>query len=348
MTVNRACEVVLEVALLGLVACAGPEAPDDRPRPPETSRPVGPVARQPRPETGRGLALEAFAKEVAAAWVRDPAPVAVLPAFSEDPQAPPNTQVFATAAGDVWAAQVLAALVRAEPGIEVWAPETVVLELERNNRSLCDVRAADDAMGLVARTAAGYLVYGTLAKQVVGSRLTGTTTIVVRSTCVRLPGGDVVAMHPEELTSGDLRDDLRARLERGSTVLVGPRASAFVPSLDRELELTAERALRRLVRAHRAQLAGRRCALVGGPGAPSATVLGALRAEVPRALPGREALSLVEPADAADCRLEPSFERGVDRYALVLSARRPGVRDDLEAREPIDPRFTAELRRLLP
>lgn len=352
-----AARLLVSASVLSVLsACAGPEPSATGPG---RSTPPGGVKEAPRSPasdaaTDAALGLDAFAAAVAAAWRADPAPVAVLPAFSDDPQAPPGTQVFATAAGERWAAGVLAALVRAAPDVEVWTPETVVREVGRGNRSLRDVRAAEDAIGLVARTDAGYLVYGSIRKEVVGGRLSGTTTVRVRSTCVRLPGGEAVVAQTRDVTGPAVVEDLVARLERGSSVLVGARAPAFVPSLDRELELTAARALRDLLRAHRAELAGRRASVAGSPvtggtaRALYATVQGTLRSRLPAALPGREAIALVDDARTADVELVPSFERGTDRYTLVLTAVRRDGRTALAVREPLEPRFTAELRQALP
>lgn len=344
----------------GLASCSGPEplATGPGPRvggPGEWSSSANPPApeRTPAQELDQTLGLDALATAIAGAWQKDPAPVAVLPAFSDDPLAPRATRVFATGAGDWLAERVLAALPRAAADLEVWAPETVVMELERNNRSLHDVHATEDAVALVARTDAGYLVYGSLAKVEVGGKLTGKTSIRVRLTCVRLPSGEVVVSRAQAVERADLVQALKARLEDSSRILVGDRAAPFVPSLDRELELVTGRVLRRLLRLHRAELAGRRCAVAeivadGEARRLATTVRGALRAALAGALPGKEAITVVDGSQTAEVELTPRFERGADRYALVLTLHHAGTREAVVARETIDPRFFLELRRALP
>src|SRR5690606_4445093 len=119
-------------------ACGSVE-PEVRPQPAARARPSEPSPPPAAVPVERALALDEFAAAVAAAWRRDPAPVAVLPAFTPDPLHPRGTRVFATDAGEWLAEKAIAALAAAAPDLEVWAPEAVVAELARANRSLRDV-----------------------------------------------------------------------------------------------------------------------------------------------------------------------------------------------------------------
>jgi len=343
--------------VLPFAACGAVDAPTGQPalqRRPDRVEAGDPASPPPPAPADHGLGLEPFAAEVAAAWRRDPAPVAVLPAFSDDPLQPRGTQVFVTGAGDWVAERVLTSLRSVAADVEVWAPAAVEVELARSNRSLRDVRTAADAVALVARTDAGYLVWGTVAKAVVGGRPSGKSVVRVQLSCVRLPGGESVATREHTLEDPAAVGDLVARAERPSPILVGPRAPAFTPSLDRELTLVAARALRRLVAEQRDRLAGRRCAVVVETGAGAAgqrlgaVARGALQSGAAVALPGREALTVVEAPDAAEVELVGRFERGTDRYTFVLAVRARQAADAAAVREVFDPRFTADLRQALP
>lgn len=352
----RATLVVLGSLLAG---CAGTERARESPAggdrgggllPPV----VVPPERAPAVTGDTGLQLDAFAAAVVAAWRRDPAPIAILPAFSDDPLHPRGTQVFATGAGDWLAARVLAELQQAAPGIEAWAPETVVVQLARSNRSLRDVRATEDAVALLERTDAGYLVFGRIATDTIGGRISGDAVVRVRLACARLGTGEAVATREHTIVAPAAVRDLGSRAERSSAILVGKRAPAFEPSLDLEMVLCTERALSRMLQTHRAELAGKRCAvLVETAGADAGrrllgSVRGALRARLPGALAGRDAITVVEGENLAEVVVSASFERGADRYTLALTARRSGARDAVVVRVPIETRFLSELQRILP
>jgi hypothetical protein len=342
----------------GLLAACG--SVEERPEPAAAEVPTRPLpapgaAADPPLPQDHGIGFETFAAAVAAAWRGDPGPVAVLPPFSDDPLHPRGTQVFVNGAGDWLADQTLSALRAAAPDVELWAPATVVAELARSNRSLRDLRVTLDAVPLLAMTDAGYLVYGNVEKEVVGGRLSGETRVRVRLLGVRLATGETVAACDATVTAPAAVRDLAARAERASAVPVGARAPAFTPSLDLEVALATERALARLLGAHRAVFAGKRCAVTVETPEPAAgralaaTVRSTLLARLGRALPGKDGVTVVDAASGgADLVLHASFARGADRGAVALTASRPGERDGVHASAPLDPRFHAELRRAVP
>ncbi len=342
-------------ALLLVAACGAPaESRPDRlvdPLPPSRFR--QPEAKPEVLPPNYGIDVDAFAKDVVAAWRRNPLPIVVLPAFSDDPRYARGTQVFANGAGDWLAAQVLDALRAADPTLEVWAPEVAVVELLRSNRSLRDVRATQDVIALFTQTEAGYVVYGNIEKETQGGRLSGRTCVRVRLLGANLLSGEVIASREHAIEAADAVRDLAARSERASVLSVGARAPEFTPSLDAEIVRTTERALVRLLDTHREWLAGKRCAVsVELPAAERGRALvsavrSTLLSRAPRALPGNAAISVVDAASAHDIVLTAALERGADRYRLVLAVQRPGERESVRVSLPIDPRFHAELERAL-
>jgi len=345
--------VVFAGALLS-GACGSVE-PEVRPQPAARARPSEPSPPPAAVPVERALALDEFAAAVAAAWRRDPAPVAVLPAFTPDPLHPRGTRVFATDAGEWLAEKAIAALAAAAPDLEVWAPEAVVAELARANRSLRDVHATDDVLPLLARTDAGYVVYGSVEKVVVGGRLSGRTEVQVRLTCARPGDGTLVASRQATLTDPPVVRELSARLERAGATLVGARAPAFTPSLDAEVRIAAQQALAALLAANRAVFAGRRCLVQveGGASDPAralaALVGSTLRERLARAFAGADRVTVLAggpPADG-DVVLSATLRPTVQGCALILFAERRGGAESAGTSVPIDPRFDAELRRIL-
>jgi hypothetical protein len=354
---SAACRLVLAGATWCVVACVGACGSVETPaeKQPLTPLPGRPPARvtTPAPPAEAGPDVAGFADDVAGAWRRNPGPVAVLPAFTDDPQHAPGTQVFATAAGDWLAARVLAALADAQRGVEAWPPETVAAELLRSNRSLCDVRLTQDVVPLLARTAAGYVVFGNVEKQSAGGRLSGQSRVLARLLCADLGSGEVISSREYTLTDATAVRELSARLERASSLPVGARAPRFTPSLDAEVALTAERALDQLLAAHRALLAGKRCTVhvraAGGHAADAlaTTVRSTLVTRLSRALPGKDAVRVVERDADDDAALHASFDRGIERYALVLALTPRGA-PAVQVSVPIDARFRSELSRVMP
>lgn len=140
-----------------LLGCAGPEArlqPPPAPAP-DLAQPPAPPSDPAPAAADAGLPLAAFVERVLAEYRRDPGPLALLPALSDDPRQAPGTQVFATRAGD-WIAARTGELLAAAGGVEVWAPDAVERELRRANRSLAAVRRPADLLALLHRAQASY------------------------------------------------------------------------------------------------------------------------------------------------------------------------------------------------
>lgn len=344
--------------IAAMTACGS--APETEPRGPQPVRePLPPLGPRDKPAPTAGAAplaadCQAFAAQLVAAWRSDPTPVAVLPALSPDPRFARGTQVFATGAGDWLAEQVIAALRASDVSeLEVWAPDAVVGEVSRCNRSLGDIRLSGDVPALLAQTDAGYAVFGTLERETVGGRLSGKSVVRVQMTAVHLDSSRAVASLQRDLDDPALVRELTARSEVVSRVAIGQRAPAFTPSLDTELAILGSRAATRLAGAHRALLAGKRVQVVAGDARADAgrrlvgVARGAVATRLRSALPGRDAIALVESGDA-DVSVRVSLERGSDRFALVLNAQARAVADQPSVRLTLDPRFSDELARAFP
>ncbi len=324
-----------------LAACGSPAIDSPKPAPviPDPVRP------QPQEEVAVDgdfdVDFAGFAARVASAQRADPGPVALFQACTDDPQHPPGTQVFATGAGDWAAARTILALWAIDKDFELWAPAATAQELQRSNRSLADVRRPEDAVALAAQAEAGYAVFGTIAIDWVGGRLEGRKRVRLAYRCVRAADGTSVAELAGTIEKAPEVRYLSTRAESLSATPLGARAAHFTPSLDREVELLADRGARPLVSQRRATFAGKRVGVTAGTGRLLAAARTRVVNALPRLLPGKDAIAVVDRGGEVMVHLD--LVRGTRQWTLSLRVEGTGVASGSALTLPFDDRFTAAL-----